>query len=96
MVSVRPIDNLSRFLFLRALPLPGVHLLLNCKLYKSERRQLKKDLGKFPLTTAMVLHTSIGLKALITFLTTTKIATRHGRTDEQGSRSGTGWGRLEE
>ena len=72
------------------------HLLLNCKLYKSERRQLKKDLGKFPLTTAMVLHTSIGLKALITFLTTTKIATRHGRTDEQGSRSGTGWGRLEE
>src|SRR2546421_3268071 len=72
------------------------HLLLNCKLYKSERRQLKKDLGKFPLMTAMVLHTSIGLKALITFLTTTKIATRHGRTDEQGSRSGTGWGRLEE
>ena len=52
------------------------HLLLSCKWYRQERRQLKETLKERHLTLPLLLHTKKGIAATLTFLESTKVATR--------------------
>ena len=52
------------------------HLLLDCKTYNSERRQLFDDLNVQRPTMALLLHTRKGIIATLKFITKTNIATR--------------------
>jgi ribonuclease HI len=52
------------------------HLLLSCKWYRRERRQLKETLRENNLTLPLLLHTKKGIAATLCFLEGTKVATR--------------------
>jgi hypothetical protein len=52
------------------------HLLLYCKLYKAERKKMQHKIKPHPLTWRIAMFTSRGLKASLTFLEETGIATR--------------------
>ena len=51
------------------------HLLLECKAYRKQRRQLRNALYGHPPTLHMLFYTTRGQKALKTFLATTEICT---------------------
>ena len=51
------------------------HLVLHCTKYNKERRKLKKDLERLPLTLQILFCTMKGKKALAEFLKSTKICT---------------------
>jgi hypothetical protein len=52
------------------------HLLLYCKFYKTARQKMKNDIKPNPLTWRIAVFTTRGLKATMTFLEETGIATR--------------------
>jgi ribonuclease HI len=52
------------------------HLLLQCPLYKTERKQLKQTIQHRPITLLLLLHTRAGIEATIAFITSTRIGTR--------------------
>jgi ribonuclease HI len=52
------------------------HLLLSCKWYRLERRELQNDIGEKELTLRLLLQTKKGIAATLCFLEKTKIATR--------------------
>jgi len=52
------------------------HLLLSCKWYRLERRELQNDIGEKELTLRLLLQTKKGIAATFCFLEKTKIATR--------------------
>ena len=52
------------------------HLLLECKNYNCERRQLFEDINVKRPTMSLLLHTTKGISATLKFLTKTNIATR--------------------
>jgi hypothetical protein len=52
------------------------HLLLECKLYNTEHKQLKKDIRPLPLTWQRAIHTTRGLQAMMTFLQSKGAGTR--------------------
>ena len=59
------------------------HLLLSCKRYDEERKEMKKALGiGQPLTLQVLYGTRIGREALIGFLTSTRICTAKWFADE--------------
>jgi hypothetical protein len=67
------------------------HLLLECKLYNTERKHLKKEIQPLPLTWQMVIHTTRGLQATMTFFQNMgaetrswQIGTRDMSTDNAG------------
>jgi ribonuclease HI len=52
------------------------HLLLSCPQYRSERRELQKELNTRSLSLNLLFHTSIGIKHTLCFLKNTRISTR--------------------
>jgi len=52
------------------------HLLLSCRRYSRERSRLKKELGTGRLSLPLLLHTSKGITATLSFLSHTGIGTR--------------------
>jgi hypothetical protein len=52
------------------------HLLLSCKWLKEERKVLTRDLDSKPLTLPLLLHTSLGIKATLAFISRTQVGTR--------------------
>jgi hypothetical protein len=88
------------------------HLLLYCKLYKSERKKMQTTIKPHPLTWRIAMFTTKGIKASITFLEETGIATRawlrgskdlecdggwrHGNEGEEEEGDGEERGRREE
>jgi ribonuclease HI len=52
------------------------HLLLYCKFYKTERKKMQTTIKPLPLTWRIAMFTTRGLKASLTFLEETGIATR--------------------
>ena len=54
----------------------AAHLLLSCKWYRRERKELKEMLEEDSLTLPLLLHTKKGIAATLTFLESTKLATR--------------------
>jgi ribonuclease HI len=52
------------------------HLLLECRLYNTERKQLKRDIRPLTLTWQTAMHTTRGLQATMTFLQSTGTGTR--------------------
>ena len=52
------------------------HLLLSCKWLKEERKVLSQDLNSKPLTLPLLLHTSLGIKATLAFISRTQVGTR--------------------
>ena len=56
------------------------HLLLDCKLYKRERKDLlvriKKEISVIHLTLPLIIYTKIGITNLLVFLKDTNICTR--------------------
>lgn len=59
------------------------HLLLSCKWYRLDRRQLKETLDEDKLTLPLLLHTKKGIAATLTFLESTKVATRKWHLGEE-------------
>ena len=58
-----------------------IHLLLNCKVYKIQRKRLfaslKESLKIRTITPSILLHTQIGIKETLVFLKETKIYIRN-------------------
>lgn len=52
------------------------HLILECKYYKNERRTMMQDIGISRPTMAVLFQTSKGTKAMLDFISKTKISTR--------------------
>jgi hypothetical protein len=52
------------------------YLLLECKLYNTECKQLKKDIRPLPLTWQTAIYTTRGLEAMMTLLQNTGAGTR--------------------
>ncbi|KAF7572893.1 hypothetical protein PtrM4_077980 [Pyrenophora tritici-repentis] len=52
------------------------HLLLQCSLYKTERKTLIQAIHHQPATLPLLLHTSAGIEATLAFITSTRIGTR--------------------
>src|SRR5437588_10779657 len=52
------------------------HLLLDCRLYCTERKVLKKHIKPLPLTGQMAMHTGKGFQGTMEFLTGTGVRTR--------------------
>ena len=52
------------------------HLLLSCKWLKEERKVLTQDLNSKPPTLPLLLHTSLGIKATLAFISRTQVGTR--------------------
>ena len=69
------------------------HLLLECRLYRKERAELKKKLKSLPFYLNTILYTNIGLEHLEAFLISTQIATRPDSSVQQNSLN-IGWGRI--
>jgi hypothetical protein len=67
------------------------HLLLYCKLYKSERKKMQHKIKPHPLTWRIAMFTSRGLKASLTFLEETGIATRSWLRGSTDLECGGGW-----
>ena len=59
------------------------HLLLSCKWYRQERRQMREALEEDSLTLPLLLHTKKGTVATLSFLESTKIATRKWQLGEE-------------
>lgn len=59
----------------------AIHLLLNCKVYKTQRQGLitavKKSLQIKTITPSILLHTQIGIRETLVFLKETRICTRN-------------------
>ena len=75
------------------------HLLLLCRNFKTERREMKKELKGLPLTLPILLYTKRGLSVLPKFLSTTGVATRLWRLGKEKDHveswsSRIGWGRI--
>ena len=72
------------------------HLILHCKLYKTERKQLIKTIKPLPLTWRIAAFTTKGLQATLKFLESTGTGTRTwilGSTNEEDYG---GWGNQKE
>jgi hypothetical protein len=82
------------------------HLLLDCKHFKTQRKELKRKIGQLPMDLQSLLYTNKGLEATAEFLATTGIGTRtsiqgygSSPTCSQGDHSHwngneVGWGRF--
>jgi hypothetical protein len=72
------------------------HLLLYCKLYKAERKKMHQKIRPHPLTWKIAMYTSKGLKASLTFLEKTGIATRAWLRGSKDLECDGGWRHGEE
>jgi ribonuclease HI len=72
------------------------HLLLYCKYYKAERKKMRNDIKPHPLTWRMAVFTSRGIKATMTFLEETGIATRAWLKGSKDLESDGGWRHRED
>ncbi|RAL63918.1 hypothetical protein DID88_003106 [Monilinia fructigena] len=52
------------------------HLLINCPIYKAERKEIFKEIPLPKITIQFLLHTKTGIELAIQFINITKIATR--------------------
>lgn len=74
------------------------HLLLSCKLFKEERRELQKQINS-RLSLSLLLHSTIGIAHTLSFLDKTKIVTRkwhlaRGEEEEEDEAEGQLAGQL--
>jgi ribonuclease HI len=80
------------------------HLLLDCRHFRRQRKELKRTVGQLPMDLHTLLHTKKGLEATAEFLAETGIGTRswfdrQANNHNQGSHNQwngneVGWGRL--
>ena len=67
------------------------HLLLYCKFYKTERKKMRQNIKPHPLTWRIAMFTSKGLKASLTYLEETGIATRSWLRGSKNLECDGGW-----